>query len=64
MEEVKGSDAEAEKDGGALKFDANSNSADLILVSLQGQMLHLAWMLLSSAKAHIWNCRGRRCTVM
>ncbi|CAL5401076.1 unnamed protein product [Camellia sinensis] len=38
MEEVKGSDAEAEKDGGALKFDVNSDSADLKPVSLQGRI--------------------------
>ncbi|CAL5417531.1 unnamed protein product [Camellia sinensis] len=38
MEEVKGSDAEAEKDGGALKFNVNSDSADLKPVSLQGRI--------------------------
>ncbi|KAI8026088.1 Autophagy-related protein 8C-like [Camellia lanceoleosa] len=38
MEEVKGSDAEAEKNGGALKFDVNSDSADLKPVSLQGRI--------------------------
>ncbi|GMP90573.1 hypothetical protein CsSME_00041634 [Camellia sinensis var. sinensis] len=39
MEEVKGSDAKAEKDGGALKFDVNSNSADLMPISLQGYLV-------------------------
>ncbi|KAL7250223.1 hypothetical protein ACSBR1_012255 [Camellia fascicularis] len=39
MEEVKGSDAEVEKDGGALKFDVNTDSADLKPVSLQGYLV-------------------------
>ncbi|KAL7222970.1 hypothetical protein ACSBR1_024617 [Camellia fascicularis] len=39
MEEVKGSDAEAEKDSGALKVDVNTDSADLKPVSLQGYLV-------------------------
>lgn len=36
----------------------------ILVFRLVRQMHHLAWVSRITARAHIWNCRGRRCTAM